>query len=295
MEMHQIRYFLAVAEALNFTRAAAACHVAQPSLTRAIRKLEDELGGPLFRRERERTGLTELGRRMKPYLEQTLSLAQAAQREAESFRNLDRAPLTLGVMCTIGPTRLTPLVGLLANRVPGLELKLREGAGRQIIDALLKGEVDAAIVGLPDYPDLVRAEPLYRERYVVAFAPGHRFEAMNAVPVSAMEGENYLRRLNCEYPEHFRAQAGDWTVGLNVRYESEREDWIQAMILAGMGCAFMPEYMPMFPAIRSRVVIEPEIARDVSLLTVRGRRHPPALDLLVGMAKSHPWSRLNPG
>jgi len=291
MEMHQIRYFLAVAETLNFTRAAAACHVSQPSLTRAIHKLEDELGGPLFRRERERTGLTELGRLMKPYLEQTLSLAQAARREADSFRNLERAPLTLGVMCTIGPTRLTPLVSLLANRVPGLELKLREGSGRKILDALLGGEVDVAIVGLPDYPEPVRAEPLYRERYVVAFAPGHRFEAMNAVPVAAMEGENYLRRLNCEYPDHFRAQGGDWTVNLNVRYESEREDWIQAMILAGLGCAFMPEYMPMFPAIRSRVVIEPEIAREVSLVTVRGRRHSPALDLLVGMAKGHPWSQ----
>jgi DNA-binding transcriptional LysR family regulator len=72
MEMHQVRYFLAVARALNFTRAADECNVTQPSLTRAIQKLEDEFGGLLFRRERARTHLTDLGREMLPHLEQAL-------------------------------------------------------------------------------------------------------------------------------------------------------------------------------------------------------------------------------
>ena len=78
MEMHQIRYFLAVAETLNFTRAAEECHVAQPSLSRAIRKLEEELGGDLFRRERNRTHLTDLGRAMQPLLHQAFESAAAA-------------------------------------------------------------------------------------------------------------------------------------------------------------------------------------------------------------------------
>ncbi len=69
MEMHQIRYFLAICECLNFTRAAEQCHVARPSLTRAIKKLEAELGGPLLRRERNHTHLTELGRLIRPHLE----------------------------------------------------------------------------------------------------------------------------------------------------------------------------------------------------------------------------------
>ena len=72
MEMHQIRYFLAVCETLNFTRAAEACNVSQPSLTRAIKGLEDELGGPLFRRERNNTHLTGLGEMMRPHLTQVM-------------------------------------------------------------------------------------------------------------------------------------------------------------------------------------------------------------------------------
>ena len=79
MEMHQVRYFLAVCEALNFTRAAEACHVAQPSLTTAIKKLEAELGGELFRRERSRTHLTDLGKLMRPHLETIYAASEAAK------------------------------------------------------------------------------------------------------------------------------------------------------------------------------------------------------------------------
>ena len=79
MEMHQVRYFLAVARTLNFTRAAEECHVAQPSLTRAIKLLEGELGGDLFRRERPRAMLTPLGERMYPLLKQCYDSAQSAR------------------------------------------------------------------------------------------------------------------------------------------------------------------------------------------------------------------------
>src|SRR4029453_10951985 len=104
MEMHQIRYFLAVCNTLNSTRAAEQCHVTQPALTRAIQKLEEELGGLLFRRERHLTHLTDLGLLMKPHFGQVLSETDAARSTASSFLKLERATLKLGVMCTIGPT-----------------------------------------------------------------------------------------------------------------------------------------------------------------------------------------------
>ncbi|MEO0912383.1 MAG: LysR family transcriptional regulator, partial [Pseudomonadota bacterium] len=81
MELHQLRYFLAVAETLNFTRAAEECGVSQPSLTRAIQKLEAEMGGPLFRREGRRTHLTELGRTVFPRFQQAVSLTELARTE----------------------------------------------------------------------------------------------------------------------------------------------------------------------------------------------------------------------
>src|ERR1700751_4556642 len=87
MEMHQVRYFLAVARALNFTRAAEECHVAQPSLTRAIKQLEGELGGDLFRRERPQAQLTELGERMLPLLRQCYDSAIGARALAAALKN----------------------------------------------------------------------------------------------------------------------------------------------------------------------------------------------------------------
>src|SRR5215217_2875820 len=124
MEMHQVRYFLAVAEELNFTRAAERCNVAQPSLTRAIKLLEGELGGPLFNRERANTHLSELGRMVKPYLVEVYAKTQEAKRQALDFSKLRKTPLKLGVMCTIQPDELLELVSGLQARHPGIELEV---------------------------------------------------------------------------------------------------------------------------------------------------------------------------
>src|SRR5262245_42539137 len=97
MEMHQVRYFLAVARTLNFTRAAEECNVAQPSLTRAIKQLEGELGGDLFRRERPAAQLTELGQRMLPLLKQCYDSAIGARTLASSLRSGDVGSLRLGL------------------------------------------------------------------------------------------------------------------------------------------------------------------------------------------------------
>src|SRR5258708_12630976 len=103
MEMHEIRYFLAVCETLNFTRAAERANVTQSALTRAIKKIEEELGGLLFRRERSRTHLTDLGQLIRPQLEEVLKRSEAVKPPARGFLQLDNAPPHLAVMCTLAP------------------------------------------------------------------------------------------------------------------------------------------------------------------------------------------------
>src|ERR671936_2325621 len=132
MEMHQIRYFLAVARELNFTRAAERCNVAQPSLTRTIKLLEDELGGPLFHRERARTHLSELGNMVLPYLTQVYEQTQAVKRQAIDFTRLKHTVLKLGVMCTVSPTQLVELVRALHSRHAGLELQLVDASAAML-------------------------------------------------------------------------------------------------------------------------------------------------------------------
>ncbi|MCG8689589.1 MAG: LysR family transcriptional regulator [Minwuiales bacterium] len=290
MEMHQVRYFLAVCETLNFTRAAERCHVAQPSLTRAIQKLEQEFGGPLFRRERNRTHLTDLGRLVQPHMRAVSAAAEAAHTEAEEFGNLSKAPLRLGVMCTIGPTRLVGFLGRLRAEIPSLDLQLHEANGKRLVDDMLGGELDMALVGLPSYPDRFDVAALYCERYVIAFPKGHRFEAMPAVPLADLDNEDYLKRVNCEFMDHFDERGEPVPFNVNLRYQSEREDWIQAMVLAGMGCSIMPEYLPVIPGIATRSLIDPAIARTISLVTVAGRRFSPAANAFVRLAHRYDWA-----
>ncbi len=292
MEVHQARYFLALCDSLNFTRAAQTCGVTQPSLTKAIKKLEEELGGPLLQRERGLTHLTDLGRRMRPHIEALVHAGEMARLEAEAWRRVDRTPIRLGVLCTIGPTRLIPFFKRLRADIPSLEIKLKDAPGHELVPLLMEGELDVALIALPNLPDRFDQHVLYREYYTVAFCPGHRFEAMEAVPLRELNQEDYLNRVNCEYPEHFDALGiPDPAADVRICYATEREDWIQAMILAGLGCAVMPEFLPILPGIATRIVTEPEIFREIRLVTVAGRRFSPALKCFIDLARQHRWSQ----
>ncbi len=120
MDLTQIRYFLTLARTLNFTRAAEACNVTQPALTKSIQRLEEELGGPLLLRERSHTQLTSLGDAMLPLLQRTYDAAQAAQTGAASFRTQDVARLRLGLGAWIKPSVLAPLIREVMQRIPAL-------------------------------------------------------------------------------------------------------------------------------------------------------------------------------
>lgn len=292
MEINQVRYFLTLCRELNFTRAAELCHVSQPALTKAIKNLEEELGGELFRRERGNTHLTDLGRLVKPHLEQVFSATEAAGEEARSFRKVKKAPLRLGVMCTISPQMMVGFLRAVRERIPAVELVIREHAGAALIEAMMKGEMDVAIVGMPKLPTRLDAIPLYTERYGVAFAKGHRFEKMNAVPARELADENYVERSLCEYQDHWDAMNLGWDVDVKVRFRSEREDWVQAMLAAGMGCAIIPEFMPRLADVALRLLVEPEVGRTISLATVAGRRHAPATRAVAELARSYRWESL---
>jgi DNA-binding transcriptional LysR family regulator len=290
MEMHQIRYFLAVCDTLNFTRAAEQCHVTQPALTRAVQKLEEEFGGLLFRRERHLTHLTDLGRLIRPQLEQVWQQTEGAKTTARSFLKLENAPLNLGVMCTIGPLRGIGFVTDFWRANQGVEITLREGVPAALADLLREGELDLAVMAQSEpFEERFDVHPLYRERFVVAFPPGHRFAEKNGVRMADVEGESYLLRINCEFRDHFRELREEHGVEMRHVYRSEREDWIQTMVMAGIGICFLPEYSVLLPGLQTRPLIEPEVTREVALVTVAGRRFSPAVAAFVRAIKAYPW------
>jgi LysR family hydrogen peroxide-inducible transcriptional activator len=291
MEMHQIQYFLAVCEELNFTRAAARCSVSQPSLTRGIKALEEEFGGPLFHRERANTHLSELGRIVRPYLEQAFQGADVAKRAALEFVRLKKTPLRLGLMCTIAPTLLLGLLNAVRTRHPGVALQIRDAAAQTLQDRLLAGDIEVAIYALPELPldERLHCLPLFREQFVIVMHPQHRLCDASTVRVNDLHGELYLSRVNCEYGGPADRAFDEQGVDCPTVYESERDDWILAMAAAGLGIGFMPELCASHPGIVWRPLVAPEFWREVALVTVRGRPHSPAVGALVAEAMRTSW------
>ena len=291
MELHQIRYFLAACDTLNFTRAAALCSVTQPALTRAIQRLEEEIGGLLFRREGKLTHLTDLGRLVRPHLLEVLQETETARTTARRFLKMAHAPVTVGVMCSIAPLRFMSFLNHFRQTSPGVELTVLEDVPAQLSVKLLAGEVDVAIMAQPGpFDERLAVRSLYSERYVVAFPMGHRFKDKETIDLADLAGESYLLRVNCEYRDHLKELCLAHGFETRKVYSSEREDWIQTMVAAGLGVCFIPEYTATHPGVLTRPITEPEVVRQVSLVTIAGKQFSPPLATFHEAVSIYPWT-----
>ena len=291
MEMHQVRYFLAVAEKLNFTKAAESCDVTQPALTRAIKALEEELGGSLFHRERANIHLTELGCMLKPHLEHVSEETREAKRRAKDFADSRKTTLKLGIMCTIAPDQIIDLVGSIQKRHPAVELQLSDANAWELQERLLDGRLEVAIYCLPGCApdDRTHVIPLFREQICAAIHLRHRLANGNAVKIADLDGECYIHRMDCEFAGYADPIFAAQNVKCKAVYWSERDDWTLAMVATGLGWAFMPLNSIKHPGVIGLPLIEPEFWREVNLVTVRGRPYSPSVGALVREAMRVNW------
>jgi DNA-binding transcriptional LysR family regulator len=266
MEMQQIRYFLAVCDKGSITRAAQSAYVAQPSLTQAIKKLEDELGGELFSRERSGCQLTSLGRLVEPTLRQIFREAQAVKAEAIRFNRLNTVPLRIGVMATIAAQHLSSLFADFQQEQPHVELELVIDSESNLLQQLDNDNLDM-LISAPTSPLAahLQSQSLYEERYVVVFNDKHRFNQMQAINLATIQAESYLDRLNCELRETLRSVCLGRQIDLYASYRSNSEEWILAMVSAGIGVALMPEFTipKQTDKLKFRYLSDPEIRRTV--------------------------------
>lgn len=290
MEMAQIRYALAAARTLNFTKAARECRVSQPALTKAIKALEDELGAPLFRREAKQIALSELGRSMLAQFQQIVDGAEAAQALAQNHRLLNRVPIRLGVMTTVGHLRMSRFIAQFERKHPGVELAVSEHSIQGLTNGLEAADLDLAVLNpTGSVSERFHTHHLFTERYVVIFPPEHRLSSLNAVKLSDLTDEPYVDRLACELREMVMGVCETRHINLYARFRSDREDWVQAMVLAGLGFAFMPEYSVTLTGLLQRPLVDPEVSRAISLATVPGRSYSPAVATFVRAVRAFSW------
>ena len=290
MEMSQIRYAIAAAKTLNFTKAAGDCNVSQPALTKGIKTLEDELGGNLFHREGKRISLSDFGRSMLPHFQHILDEAEATRSLAQNYRLLNRVPIRIGIMSSVGHVRFSRFLADFQKSYDGVEVAVTENDVNELKEKLHEGELDVAILNpLDGLGEDFNLQTLYSEKYVVIFPPEHRLGDLNAIKLTDLSGEPYVDRLACELREMVMKVCEDLDVELYARFRSEREDWVQAMVLARIGFAFMPEYSVTLPGLIQRPLIEPNVERTISLATVPGRPYTPAVSTFMRAAQSFAW------
>ncbi len=292
MEMHQVRYFLAVSRTLNFTRAAEECNVSQPSLTKAIQKLEEELGGQLFRRERGLTHLTDLGRLMLPHLEQTYAAAQAARSLADQMRRADHAPLTVGMADTIFLDDISGLLREVGRVFPGLHVTLIHAPQEELAEAALKGDVEVAVLArTTTLPDRIALRALFAEGLRIVVRHDHPFAGRDSIALSELDGQAWVLRQGCPFTEGFQRRCRDGGLTLDQRHSGRSDYSVQQLVLAGLGLAPCWDGTPLLPGLTSVAVIDAGVEREVSMATVAGRRYSPACDALVRLVRSRSWER----
>jgi DNA-binding transcriptional LysR family regulator len=291
MEMQQIRYFLAMAKTLNFTQAAEECHVAQPSLSRAIRNLEAELGGDLFRRERALTHLTDLGRLMLPLLTRCHESAVAAKALATSYKKGTTAPLRLALSHTINLALLVPALSELVKAFPGIELQFFRGNGPEILARLKDGSAEIAVAGPFDESwERLDTWPLFEEGYELVVHKSHPFARRNRIGFSDIVDQRLIGR---PYSE----QAGDITEVLRSKgIEQKAADQLGsdqdllALLETNVGVAIMPQSAHGSGTLRAIAIDGLTLKRSVNLYAVSGRERTPASTGLIKLLRAADWS-----
>jgi LysR family transcriptional regulator, hydrogen peroxide-inducible genes activator len=274
MTLTELRYIVAVARERHFGRAAEACFVSQPTLSVAIKKLEEELDVKIFERGSNEISLTPLGEAIVRQAQAVIEQAQAIREIAKRGKDPLAGPLRLGIIYTIGPYLLPELVKHVIELSPQMPLILQENFTVKLLDMLRTGELDCAIMAEP-FPDTGLAlAPLYDEPFVIAVPSNHPLAERETVSSEELKRETMLllgtghcfRDHVLEVCPEFARFSSD-TEGIRKSFEGSSLETIKHMVASGMGVTVVPQlsvppepslhlrYVPFAPPVPTRRVV----------------------------------------
>ena len=277
MQLHQLEYFVAVARQRHFTRAAGALHVAQPSVSKQIRKLETELGTPLFHRMKGNVVLTPAGEVLLPWAERILGEVDGARVAVGELGGLQRGRLAIGATPSLCTIMLPPVLSAFHATYPGIELALQQAGSRDLVRQVEDGALDLALVILPVEHPVIEATPLLDEELVLATPPGHPLARRRSIAVSDLR-DVPLVMFRDGYDLRSVTEAACRQAGFEPTFalEGGEMDSVLQLAAAGIGAAVVPA-MVVSPGGPLRAV----------------RFSPPGLSRTIGMAnrRDRPLSR----
>lgn len=283
MQLAQVKYFVESARVLNFTRAAANCGVSQPALSRGIRALEREFGGALLHRV-PNVAITDLGRRVLPFLQQIEQASAQALCQARSLASGDLVPVALGIDGSVSTQTIATMLRDLQAKYEGLSLRLESGTSAMLMPALMDGRLDLIIRATQGGEETAHVHRvlLTREAYVVVHPERHRFAGTTPLALHQLL-EAPDRLCFCPTAEALLAQAGRLAPPRHVASGAEH---FAQLIDGACGWGLVPAGHSLTTGRATRALAEPAPARLVELVYAAGRPHTPGVAALIRLARA---------
>jgi len=291
LELSQIRYFANLATTLNFTEAARQSGVSQPSLTKAIRRLEEEFGGPLLYRDGKDTRLTALGRELQVEFDRIEGILAHVRELTERSAARKSIAIKVGVATTIPPCRFAEFWAQVLIELPMIELVFEPLQPKEGEADILSGKYDLCV--LPETPAAnfkLSVVALFHERLMIGMSEDHPLAQRSELLPEHLAPEPYLDRIHCEFRSQLVEFFKDNDIVMRPRIQSEREDWVQNMVAKGLGITALPEHSVMAQGIVLRPVAGLKLGREVSLVAVSGSGKPDEVQQILRCAREHNWS-----
>jgi len=273
MELHQLRYFCAVADNGSFSRAAEKCHVSQPSLSQQVQKLESELGGRLFDRLGRSVRLTDLGEAFLPRARSVLHELSSAKDELTERLQSEAGPVVVGAIPTVAPYWLAQRLASFARKFPKVQLTIAEEITPVLLQRLRAGSVDLAVLALPIRGHEFDSHPLFTERLHAALPKAHKFARRPSVQLADLRHDPFLflRDGHC-FRDTSVAACDRAHLDPRVVFESGHLSSLLAMVGAGMGVSLVPEMaVDKSRPCRFVRIADPQAQRTIAAVVLRGR------------------------
>jgi LysR family transcriptional regulator, hydrogen peroxide-inducible genes activator len=273
MELHQLRYFCAVADTGSFSRAAEQSHVSQPSLSQQILKLEDELGARLFDRLGRSVRLTELGKTFLPRARAVLRELEAARGDVVEQKDSVAGSVTIGAIPTVAPYLLPRVLTAFSKKFPQVQLTVVEEITPILLDRLRASVVDVAILALPIRGHEFESFPLLTEPLFAVLPQKHKLAARRSISLKDVRKEPFLllRDGHC-FRENAVAACDRARVHPQVIFESGQFSSLLGMVAARMGVSLVPQMaVDKKAGCRYVAISDLEAVRTIGAVTLRGR------------------------
>lgn len=272
MTLTDLRYLVALAHERHFGRAAEKCHVSQPTLSVAVKKVEEELGIQLFERSASEVKITETGRRIVAQAERVLMEASQIQEIAAAGKDPLAGPLRVGVIYTIGPYLLPRLIPRVHQLAPKMPLIIQENFTARLAESLKRGELDVIVISLPFEEAGVVAQPVYDEPFRVLMPAGHPWTAEREIEAAHLADDQLLLlgSGNCFRDQVLEVCPSCRNIGgLQRTLEGSSLETIRHMVATGLGVTVLPssaaDEMSHNALVAVRPFAEPEPSRRVAL------------------------------